>query len=132
MAFILGEFMTNKKILNWIPAVTIMLVIFIFSSQPSNSLPNFDWADTIVKKGGHMLGYGLLAVSYWYGFAWAGHRRWLAWIMAILYACTDEFHQTFTLGRHPSVLDVLIFDNLGALISLWLADTYFKQKRSGN
>ncbi|HKJ37741.1 MAG TPA: VanZ family protein, partial [Anaerolineales bacterium] len=106
-----------------------MLVIFFFSSQPSDNLPDFDWADTIIKKGGHMLGYGMLALSYWYGFALAGRRRWLAWAMAILYASTDEFHQSFTRGRFPSVLDVLIFDNLGALISLWLADMYLKQKR---
>lgn len=76
-----------------------------------------------------MVGYGLLALSYWYAFAWAGNRRWLAWLLAIFYACTDEFHQSFTRGRHPSIWDVLIFDNLGALVSLWLADLFLKQKR---
>jgi len=106
-----------------------MVVIFIFSSQPSDSLPNFDWADTIVKKSGHVFEYGLLALSYWHAFKWDGRRRWLAWLLAVLYACTDEFHQSFVRGRHPSVWDVLVFDNLGALVSLWLADRYFKQKR---
>lgn len=76
-----------------------------------------------------MLGYGLLALSYWHAFSWTGRQRWLAWVLAFLYACTDEFHQSFTRGRYPSILDVLIFDNLGALISLWLADMYLKQKR---
>lgn len=107
----------------------VMVVIFVFSSQPSDRLPDFDWADRIVKKGGHMLGYGLLALSYWYAFGWVERRRWLAWLMAVVFAATDELHQSFVPGRHPSVWDVVIFDNLGALISLWLADRYFKQKR---
>jgi len=115
--------------MRWMPAITIMVVIFMFSAQPSDRLPDFDWADRIVKKGGHMLGYGLLALSYWYAFAWAGSKRWLAWLLAVLYACTDEFHQSFVLGRHSSIWDILIFDNLGAMISLWLADQYIKQKR---
>jgi VanZ family protein len=56
-------------------------------------------------------------------------KRWLAWLLAILYALTDEFHQSYVPGRHPSIWDVLIFDNIGALSSLWLANKYIKQKR---
>lgn len=122
--------MTCKQVLRWLPALIIMAVIFVFSAQPSDSLPDFDWADRIVKKGGHMFEYGLLALAYWYALAWDGRRRWLAWLLAFLYACTDEFHQSFVPGRHPSIWDVLIFDNLGAMLSLWLAERYIKQKRS--
>jgi VanZ family protein len=120
--------MKNKKLLRWTPAIVIMMIIFLFSAQPSNRLPDFDWADRIIKKGGHMFEFGLLALTYWYAFAWVGHKRWLAWLLAFLYAVTDELHQSFVPGRRPSLWDVLIFDNLGALISLWLADRYFKQK----
>ena len=76
-----------------------------------------------------MLGYGLLALSYWHSFDWDKKKRPLAWLLAVLYALSDEFHQSFTSGRHPSIWDVLIFDNLGALISLWLTDLYLNQKR---
>lgn len=76
-----------------------------------------------------MLGYALLALSYWWAFDLEKNRRWFAWLFAVLYAMTDEFHQSFTAGRHPSVWDVLIFDNLGALISLWLANLYIKRKQ---
>jgi VanZ family protein len=113
----------------WIPAFVIMLVIFLFSSQPSSNLPDFDWADRIVKKGGHMVGYGLLALSCWYPFAWVRGKRWLAWLLAILYAASDEIHQSFVPGRFPSIWDVLVFDNLGALTTLWLAEKRFNQKR---
>ena len=102
---------------------------FWFSAQPASGLPNFDWADTIVKKGGHMIGYGLLAGTYWYALGYQKDKRWWAWLLAVLYAMTDEFHQSFVFGRHPSVWDVLIFDNLGALISLWVINR-IKQKRS--
>lgn len=108
-----------------------MSVIFLFSSQPSEKLPDLGWADRIFKKGGHMLGYGLLALSYWNGFGWERKKRPLAWLLAVLYAGTDEFHQSFVSGRNPSMWDVLVYDNLGALIALWLAGLFFKQKRSG-
>jgi VanZ family protein len=117
----------RTKISSWFPALLVMLVIFIFSSQPSDGLPDFGWADRIIKKGAHMFGYGLLALSYWHAFAWTGRGRNLAWILAILYACTDEIHQSFIPGRHPSIWDVLVFDNLGGIISLWLAGKHLKQ-----
>jgi len=117
------------QIRKWIPAVFVMVIIFWFSSQPSSELPNFDWADKIVKKGGHMLGYALLAWSYWYAMHLQPHKRKLAWLLAILYALTDEYHQSFVTGRYPSAFDVLVFDNLGALSSLWITNLIIKQKR---
>jgi VanZ family protein len=113
----------------WLPAVLVMLVIFLFSAQPSSNLPNFDWLDRLVKKGGHMIGYALLALSYWRGLRFREGKRWLAWILALAYAATDEFHQSSVPGRSPSLVDILVFDNLGALVSLWLAGKYWKQKR---
>jgi len=106
-----------------------MLVIFLFSAQTSADLPDFSWADTLVKKGGHMLGYAMLAMSYWRGFEFRDRRQWLAWALTLLYALTDEFHQSFVSGRHASIGDVLVFDNLGALCALWLL-TLYKTQRS--
>lgn len=106
-----------------------MLVIFAFSAQPSESLPDFNRLDRLVKKGGHMLGYALLAVSYWRGLEWDGRRRPMAWLFAVLYAATDEFHQSFVPGRNASLWDVVIFDSLGAVAGIWLAGEFFKLKR---
>ena len=105
-----------------------MFTIFLFSARPSSELPNFDWADRIVKKGGHMTGYALLAFSYWRALGFRRDKWWLAWGFAMLYAVSDEFHQSFVPGRHPSILDVLVFDNLGALISLWFLGPYKIQR----
>ena len=121
--------MKRRIILRWFFALAVMCVIYFVSSQPSDDLPNFDRADLIVKKGGHMLGYGLLALSYWNILDRAEGKRPVAWLLAVLYAVTDEFHQSFVPGRHPSAWDVLIFDNLGALIALWVASLYLKRKR---
>ena len=119
--------MNKHNFLKWIPALVVMGIIFLFSSQPSKNLPDFGLIDIIVKKGGHILGYGLLALTYWFGFGWETRKRPLVWLFAVLYALTDEFHQSFVAGRHPSMWDVLIFDNFGALLSLWLAGLFIKQ-----
>ena len=104
----------------WLPAFFFMVVIFIFSSQPGDNLPSFlDW-DYVIKKMGHAIGYGLLALSYFHFLKYDKKRYWLAWLMAVLFSATDEFHQSFVPGRHASIVDVLVFDNLGAACALWL------------
>jgi VanZ family protein len=113
----------------WLPAIVIMLVIFWFSAQPGSEMPTFNWADTIIKKGGHVIGYALLASLYWRALDFNHNKRWVAWFLAVLYALTDEFHQSFVPGRSPSVWDVMIFDNVGAVVSLWLISHYRKEKR---
>jgi VanZ family protein len=107
-----------SKFVRWIPATIIMATIFIFSSTPLVDLPNYGFWDTLVKKGGHMTGYGLLTGAYWYGLGFDRKKGWLAWLLAVLYATTDEFHQSFTPGRHPSPVDVLLFDGGGAALAL--------------
>lgn len=115
-----------SQIKRWIPAFLIMATIFWFSATPSQDLPDYGFLDTLVKKGGHMLGYALLASAYWYGFKLDPKKLWLAWVLAVLYAASDEFHQSFTPGRHPSWVDILGFDGGGAAFGLgvifnWLA-----------
>ncbi|MBU4225049.1 MAG: VanZ family protein [Chloroflexi bacterium] len=120
-----------------------MATIFVFSSIPSSELPDFARADLLVKKGGHMLGYGLLTLAYLRGLCAAcppartsgrcgGQARErsdrlhpkrvkvsivAAWLLAVLYASADEFHQSFVAGRHASPEDVGI-DAIGAAIAL--------------
>jgi hypothetical protein len=115
-----------KKIISivprWFPALVIMLAIFIISSQPRNKLPffvNLDW-DYVVKKAGHFIGYGFLALAYFHMLRYDKKQYWLAWTFAVLYAATDEFHQSFVSGRHSSIVDVFLFDGLGALFALWV------------
>jgi VanZ family protein len=114
----------------WLPALVIMIVIFVFSSQPGDKLPNFlDW-DHVIKKMGHSTGYGLLALSYFHYFRYERKRYWLAWLLAVIFSATDEFHQSFVPGRHASVFDVLVFDNFGAACALWLYFIFQSLRRS--
>lgn len=110
----------------------MMAVIFGFSSVPSTEMPIFGFLDIIVKKGGHALGYGLLALFYLRGLKGDGKDLkipwlYLAWMMTLVYSATDEFHQSFVSGRQPAATDVLI-DALGAAIALILAARYHQQK----
>jgi VanZ family protein len=112
----------------WCPALLMMAAIFAFSSRPSDDLPNFHLFDYFVKKAGHMTGYGLLAISYLYAFNRCDNKSFfLAWLLAVLYAFTDEYHQSFVASRHSSIWDVMLFDNFGAILALYFA---FRRNKS--
>jgi len=119
-------------LIRWLPALVIMGLIFVFSSLPSDKVPYYGGFDYVVKKGGHALGYGLLGLSYYYALPRSLSRiyRWiLALIMAILFALSDEYHQSFVQGRNSSLSDVAI-DTLGAIIALFLGAGYSSNSRS--
>ena len=76
-----------------------------------------------VRKGAHMAEYALLAILL---YVWMD--RWqisrfrkacASGALAILYACSDEFHQLFVAGRAGMVSDVLV-DSAGAVLGLAL------------
>lgn len=110
----------------------MMVAVFTFSSIPSEEMPSFGLVDFLVKKGGHALGYGLLALAYLHGLKGENEKvfprqLYIAWFLATLYSATDEFHQSFVPGRHPAVSDVMV-DSFGAAAALWLASRYHRQK----
>ena len=112
----------------------MMAIIFAFSSRAKDELPNFqDW-EYFVKKSSHFFVYALLALSYIRALPRRNYV--LAWVLAILYALSDEFHQSFVPGRMSSLIDVFVFDNLGAIVALSihryfvLNDTFQKENKS--
>ncbi len=108
----------SRVLFRWLPAVVIMVAIFFFSSIPSKEMPNFGGWDTIVKKGGHMMGYALLGFSYIRAIN--TRDRWayiISVLVVIIYAVSDEFHQSFVPGRNSSPIDVGI-DTAGAILGL--------------
>lgn len=76
----------------------------------------------IVRKTAHALEYALLSVLLFIAI-----RQWFvvepllaalpAWVVSVLYAITDEYHQTHVYGRGGRVFDVMI-DGSGALLAL--------------
>ncbi len=98
------------------PPLVLMGVIFFFSAQPDLGTGLGVW-DAILRKGAHMVEYGLL----W--FLW--HRALEldsplpAALIALAYAASDELHQSFVEGRHGTPVDVLI-DAVGVAVAIAL------------
>jgi VanZ family protein len=108
-----------SSVLVWGPVLIWAGLIFWFSAQPDLRFVQERSLDFLVRKAGHMFAFGVLAALLWRALAGTSVRWPLvwAWLGATLYAATDELHQGFTPGRHPSPVDVAI-DSLGALIGL--------------
>ena len=116
--------------LDWGPPLVWMAVIFFVSAQ--STLPSYpeDTIDTLLKKGGHMFAFGLLAVLLWRAMkeAWPDGRATLgAFLVSLLYAVSDEWHQTFVPGRNGTPVDVGI-DVAGMLLALALI-AWWRAKR---
>jgi len=90
-----------------------MGLIFYFSAQAQLG-PDLGTFDLILRKCAHMLEYGLLWFLLLRAFGY--ERAWLAASIAIAYACSDEFHQTFVDGRHGTPVDVAI-DTAGMAVA---------------
>lgn len=86
-----------------------------------------DRVDWNIRKVGHVSEYTLLAILAFRAVAWGsgqlGSRHIiLPWLIAVLYAASDEYHQSFVPSRDGAASDVF-FDNTGALagtlLCLW-------------
>lgn len=78
-----------------------------------------------VRKAAHATEYAILGALVMmrcrYQTGWRRNRIWLtAWGISILYAVTDEIHQSFVPGRACMVTDVMI-DSAGALAGILLS-----------
>lgn len=117
------------KFLNlWLPVILWAGLIFKFSSGTVPSASQVYWQDFAVKKVGHFLLFGALAVLIYRALSGQGVSRYKAAIWAIVaaffYGATDEFHQTFTQGREARVRDVMI-DGIGAGIVIYVIYRFF-------
>lgn len=119
----------GKMLLRWGPAVLWMGVLFTASATPARDLPQFGALDYLVKKSGHMLGYSVLGLAFRWALDWSKRRFQAAWLLSIAYAILDELHQSFVAGRHPSPVDVFVFDGIGAAVALWLSSLW--RRRAG-
>jgi len=133
----------------WLPVVFWMGLIFCGSTDALSSkrtsrilgpllhwlIPNIseeaiDAVKTVVRKGGHVAEYSVLAVLLWRARRkpfkhdprpWSWREATRIVFYSGLYAATDEFHQWFVPSRGASVWDAFL-DMLGAaagLLLLW-------------
>jgi VanZ family protein len=131
----------------WLPLILWMVVIFSASTQlgaPANTSrffrPLMHWLfpgmsedkieriHYVVRKTAHCVEYALLGVLAWRvvhfdpAFASFSLRRhcWFVLLFCLLYASSDEFHQSFVPTRQSAVQDVLL-DMCGAGFGLLAA-----------
>lgn len=82
----------------------------------------------LVRKAAHMSEYGVLLLSFVYGFyknKLSLNKVYLySLLCTFLYACSDELHQYFVGGRAGQFKDVLI-DTSGGIIMLIIIATLF-------
>ncbi len=121
----------------WVPVVMWGALIFILSTSaftaantsrimdpilrwliPAISAASVDVCHTLVRKAAHFTEYGVL---FWLLVRGPMARRpYLALMLCVVYALTDEGHQAFVPGRTPSLYDVAL-DSSGALFSHFLS-----------
>jgi VanZ family protein len=123
----------------WIWVVLWMAFIFFMSAQSQSgeqsqfvtlvlyhlvggnpSADQLAVANHLLRKTAHFTVYAVLATLSWWALPGRGLKRLaIAWLIAALYACTDELHQMFVPSRGPAITDVGI-DSCGALTALVL------------
>jgi VanZ family protein len=132
----------------WLPLFLWTIVIFCASTQlgapshtshyfrpllhwlfPAITEEQFDLIHHAVRKTAHFVEYTILGVLAWRALHFdpafasfpAKRQYWLALLCCMLYASSDEFHQSFVPTRQPAVQDVLL-DTSGSafgLLAIW-------------
>lgn len=103
--------------------MTIWNQIFGLGWDDAKVLAMTEVWDFPIRKLAHMTEFGILAILIFVAIGYyarlsAGRRRyWTAWIGAVCYAATDEFHQLFVSGRSGNLFDVCV-DATGAAMFL--------------
>ena len=105
----------TRALLRSLAPLALMGLIFFLSSQPADG--DLAWWDVIARKVGHVGGYALLTALWAWTLAGAARRPVaIAAATAFVYACTDEYHQSFVETRHGTPADVLV-DSIGIALA---------------
>lgn len=126
----------RNSIFSMTATVLWVVLIFLLSSIPGQYLGPDTLALYLLQKIGHVVLFGVLSVlflSVCQGLCEMRQTQpssyYLSFLLALLFAILDELHQTFTLGRHPSIVDVAI-DAFGAAVFLGIAYLRMSMKRN--
>lgn len=105
----------NRALLRALAPIALMGVIFYLSAQPAAG--HHAWWVIVIRKLGHVTGYALLTALWAWVLQGVVRRPVLVAVgVALAYACTDEWHQTFVHGRTGTPRDVAI-DAIGVAIA---------------
>ena len=133
-----------KKYINIVLLILWMLFIFMMShtsaTDSSNQsglityflnnilkINNVEILEVIIRKCAHLFEYfvlGVLIINCIKDYK-INKIVFIAIILCMLYACTDELHQLFIPGRSGNVIDITI-DTLGSIIGIILYNFIYK------
>jgi VanZ family protein len=113
-----------QAVWRWSAVILWMGAIFALSATPSIATPLEPVYDFTFKKVAHVTVYAILTALLFRALrlhiTHKGPALVTAMLVAILYAFSDEWHQTFVPGREGTVNDVGI-DAIGTIgMSMWL------------
>ena len=147
--------MRNKrKIFYWTLLISWMIFIAIMSHKPANISDSYsmaiifgidklglplnlvfgDLSNFIIRKSAHFIEYMILSILVTNVVnLYLNKKRsiLITVIFVFLYACSDEFHQSFIPGRGPAFKDVMI-DTSGGILGYLCVSIYnevIKKKR---
>ena len=106
--------MSGSVVRAWLPVVAWAAVIFAFSSVPDLGTGLGGW-DLVLRKIAHAAEFAVLGVLLLRATGRAGS----AFAIGVLYAISDEVHQSFVPGRLGSPIDVAV-DAAGVAVGVLL------------
>ena len=145
----------------WLPLLIWMTLIFSASADaqstehtsrilgpllrwlwPDISQEKIELARWVVRKAAHLTEFAILAWLWWRALRrpvrrdprpWSWPVAGLALAGVLLYAASDEFHQSFVPNRTASFIDVTIDTSGGALglLALWAFHCWWAERRRG-
>jgi VanZ family protein len=105
-----------------------LLRTILYSIFPSLTEGQFQSLHFIIRKTAHFTEYAILALLLFHAFRSGAATRWkrscaiYSFLIIVIYALSDEYHQTFTETRTGSIYDSLtdIAGGFTALFLVWL------------
>jgi hypothetical protein len=116
------------------PPIALMALIFLLSAQTSDTHDRALW-EVLLRKLAHVTEYTALTIAWLRAVASLRPTAspasvyGAAALLALAYAATDEFHQTFVAGRTGTPVDVLI-DAIGVVLAWLLVQRYARRRRT--
>lgn len=96
-------------IISWLAVVVWAALIFYFSARPNLKISYGTWG-FVLRKSAHMAEFAVLSFLVWRALKQHGVRNLqaivIATVLAFLFAVSDEYHQSFVVGRTASATDV--------------------------
>ncbi|RXT13493.1 VanZ family protein [Ammoniphilus sp. CFH 90114] len=105
----------------WLPALGWMGVIFFLSARTGSELQGmFPFFKSF--NFGHVVAYFILSLTFYWALLPLQMKlkwdiRFIAIVLCFFYGISDEWHQSFTPGRMPDLLDI-VNDVVGATLAM--------------